>query len=190
MPLFLAIRCRAVKAAGALVFVALAGCGEEEPREADIGRAEEPSSVDELAPLLASAGGPGLLSEADRRVLEQAMQRVLLPAADRCEGCAVDVSYVDESAGDYFRCLVRGPSGDPVAELHVFHRAPLPLEAAASWGRATVAGYPASGLPGEHIFVWPGRFEIRAFARSESLRRAGELERLVESLPLRALARL
>ena len=54
----------------------------------------------------------------------------------------------------------------------------------------TLSGHPASGLAGEHLFVWPGRFEIRAFGRSESLRGERRLEALLSSLPLDALAKL
>lgn len=210
MRLSRSIRCRAVVVA-TLAILSLGACGggdsdakggaDRAAGSADpatssgevalSGAAAAETAVAELAPLLARAGEVGTLSEAERRALEEAMRGVLLRAADRCEGCVTTVSYVDESAGgDHFRCEVRGPTGDAWAELQVFHRAGLSIEEAASWGRTTVAGQAASGLTGEHLFVWPGRFEIRAFARADSLRAGGELEALLERLPLRALAGL
>ena len=131
------------------------------------------------------------LDDSQRLALEQAMQRVLQPAAGACDGCRATVSYVDEPGGrDHFRCDLRGANDDPMADLEVYHRPDLAPDAAARWARTTLSGHPASGLAGEHLFVWPGRFEIRAFARSESLRGERRLEELLSSLPLDALAKL
>jgi hypothetical protein len=147
---------------------------------------------EELRPLLALAARPGRLAEADRIALEQAMARLVVPAATAaCGQCETTIAYVDESGGgDYLQCDVDGASGTRWAEIQLFHRPDLAVDAAKSWGRSTLAGHPASALPGEHLFVWPGRFEIRAFARDASSRGAEPLERLVEGLPLDALSRL
>lgn len=144
-----------------------------------------------LAPLLAGAAESPTLDDSQRLALEQAMERVLQPAAGTCDGCRATVSYVDEPGGrDHFRCDLRGANDDPMADLEVYHRRELPPDASMRWGRATLSGHPASGLAGEHLFVWPGRFEIRAFARSPSLRGEQRLEQLLSSLPLDALAKL
>ena len=119
------------------------------------------------------------------------MQRLLQPAAGVCDGCSATVSYVDEAGGrDHFRCVLGGANDDPAADLEIYHRPELAPDEALGWGRSTLAGYPASGLAGEHLFVWPGRFEIRAFGRSQSLRGELRLEALLSSLPLDALAKL
>ncbi|HEX2463387.1 MAG TPA: hypothetical protein VHR17_02105 [Thermoanaerobaculia bacterium] len=144
-----------------------------------------------LAPLLARAAQSPTLDDSQRLALEQAMQRLLQPAAGVCDGCSATVSYVDEvGERDHFRCDLRGADDDPVADLEIYHRPDLMPDAAKSWGRSTLSGHPASGLAGERLFVWPGRFEIRAFGRSESLRGERRLEELVSSLPLDALAKL
>ena len=146
----------------------------------------------ELGRLLAEVDAAQTLAAADRQTLEQVLERLLrTAAAGACDGCQPDVTYVDETGGgDYFRCELRPSGGDAVADLHVFHRPGLPLEAPASWSRSSLAGHPASGLAGDHLFVWPGRFEIRAFARADPLRSEERLERLLASLPLDELARL
>ena len=145
----------------------------------------------ELGRRLAGAAAATTLSEADRRSLELAMERLLEPAASACEGCRATVTYVDEPAGgDYFRCEVRSASGDSIADLHLFHRPALAAEAAEGWGRRRLGGHPASGFDGDHLFVWPGRFEVRAFARDSSLRGEGRLAAWLEELPLDVLARL
>jgi len=144
-----------------------------------------------LAPLLEQARAAGRLSDTDRQILEQAMQAVLAPVASACEGCRTTVAYIDEAGGgDHFRCDLLGASGEPIADLEFYHRPDLPADAADGWARSKVAGHPASELAGEHLFVWPGRFEIRAFGRAESLRGRQALEKLVAGLPLDALAKL
>ncbi len=52
-----------------------------------------------LAPLLASAAQSPTLDDSQRLALEQAMQRLLQPAAGVCDGCRATVSYVDEAGG-------------------------------------------------------------------------------------------
>ena len=144
-----------------------------------------------LAPLLERARTTARLTDADRLALEQAMQVVLEPATRACDGCRTAVSYVDEAGGgDRFRCDLLGQGDELMADLEVYHRPDLPADAARKWARSTVAGHPASELRGEHLFVWPGRFEIRAFGRAASLRGDQALERLVASLPLDELAKL
>jgi hypothetical protein len=209
MPLPVAIPVRVLRIVAVLGLTLFAACGDRDRDRASseasppTAAASEPAAADvspgegmapetaELAVLLARAGEPGSLPEADRRQLEQAMRSVLLPAAAACDGCQTSVSYLDEETGrGWFRCDVSAPSGDPVAELQIFHRPDLPREAAKSWGRSTLDGHPASELGGEALFVWAGPFEIRAFARSESSRGGERLAALVESLPLDVLARL
>ena len=113
------------------------------------------------------------------------------PVTGACDGCRAAVSYVDETGGgDHFRCNVIGEGDERMADLELYHRPELPADSARSWARSTVAGHPASALAGEHLFVWPGRFEIRAFGRSASLRSDQALESLVTSLPLDELAKL
>jgi hypothetical protein len=115
----------------------------------------------------------------------------LLPLAGACDGCQATVEYVDGSGGgDYFRSAVRSATGEPVVDLHLFHRPGLPVDVAGSFGRRRLAGHPAAGLAGEHLFVWPGRFEVRAFARADALRGEERLDGLLATLPLDALARL
>jgi hypothetical protein len=126
-----------------------------------------------------------------RQALEHAMRRVLQPAAAVCGDCSTEVSYVDEPDGsDHFSCGFRGGGGELMAQVEIYHRRRLPSDAAESGARTTLAGHPASALAGEHLFVWPGRFEIRAFGRNEALRGDGRLEDLLSSLPLDALAKL
>jgi hypothetical protein len=144
-----------------------------------------------LAPLLERAKATSRLSEPDRLALEQAMLAVLAPATRACDPCSATVSYVDETGGgDHFRCDLLGERGERMADLEVYHRPDLPLDAARAWARSAVAGHPASELRGEHLFVWPGRFEIRAFGRAANLRGEKALENLVAGLPLDALAKL
>jgi hypothetical protein len=152
-----------------------------------------PSSGDvaALAPLLASAAESPTLDDAQRRALEQAMQRVLQPAAAVCDGCSTEVSYVDEAGGgDHFRGDIRGASGDVMADLEIYPRRDLAPDSAKAWARTTLAGHPAAAFGGEHLFVWPGRLEIRAFARGDALRDQRSLEDLLSRLPLDALAKL
>jgi hypothetical protein len=147
--------------------------------------------VAELGRVLGSATGSDRLGDAERIAAEQAMQRVLSPLLDACEGCRTGVSYVDEpGGGDYLRCELRSSDGAAIADLHVFHRPDLPSGAARSWTSTELHGHPASVAAGERLFVWPGRFEIRAFARSEPLGAERGLEDLIGRLPLDALARL
>jgi hypothetical protein len=144
-----------------------------------------------LAPLLARAAQSPTLDDSQRLALEQAMQRLLQPAAGVCDGCRATVSYVDEAGGrDHFRCVLSGANDDPAADLEIYHRPELAPDEASGWGRSTLSGHPASGFAGEHLFVWTGRFEIRAFGRSQSLRGERRLEALLSSLPLDALAKL
>ena len=195
----------------ALVFAAAFGslqaCGDRgEEDHVPEHRADEPAEVaatdgevaplaavdtGALAPLLARARTTARLPDADRLALEHAMQGVLEPATRACDGCRTAVSYVDEAGGgDHFRCDLLGQGDELMADLELYHRPDLPADAARKWARSTVAGHPASELPGEHLFVWPGRFEIRAFGRAASLRGDQALERLVASLPLDELAKL
>jgi hypothetical protein len=144
-----------------------------------------------LASLLARAGESATLDETQRQALEQVMQRILAPAAAACDGCRPEVSYLDEAGGgDHFRCDLRGAAGDLIAQIEIYHRLELAPDAARAWARTTLAGHPASALAGEHLFVWPGRFEIRAFGRGDALRGERRLEELLSSLPLDALAKL
>jgi len=145
-----------------------------------------------LTPLLARAAEPGKLTDADRQALEAAMQRALEPGlANGCAGCATTIAYVDEEGGgDRFRASLRDANGDVAAEIELYHRARLAPEAAAAWGRRALHGHPASAFDGEHLFVWPGRCELRVFGRGAGLRDAAKLEALVESLPLDSLAKL
>ena len=162
--------------------VASTGSAVEQAPTADVGA---------LAPLLDRAKATARLSDSDRLALEQAMQAVLEPAARVCEQCSATVAYVDEpGGGDHFRCDLLGQGGELMADLEVYHRPDLSPDAARAWARSSVAGHPASELPGEHLFVWPGRFEIRAFGRAASLRGEQALEKLVAGLPLDALAKL
>jgi hypothetical protein len=149
------------------------------------------ADVATLAPLLARAAQSPTLDDAQRLALEQAMQRLVQPAAGVCDGCRAIVSYVDEAGGrDHFQCDLRGADDVLIADLEIYHRPDLAADAAKGWGHSTLSGHPASGLAGEHLFVWPGRFEIRAFGRSQSLRDERRLESLLSSLPLDALAKL
>jgi hypothetical protein len=205
---------------GALLFglallAAVGGCGEREGEELqpDHRAADERSSsrseavppavanpagpaasdgdVGALAPLLATNADGATLDDAQRQALEEAMQRVLRPAAAVCDDCRIDVSLVDEpGGGDHFRGDLRAASGEVMADLEVYPRGDLAPDAARAWGRTTLAGHPASALAGEHLFVWTGRLEIRAFARQDTLRDERRLEDLVSRLPLDALAKL
>jgi hypothetical protein len=156
------------------------------------GPAVADGDVAALAPLLAAAASTATLEDARRQALEQAMQRVLQPAAAAvCDGCRAEVSYVDEAGGgDHFRGDIRGASGEVMADVEIYSRSDLAPEAAAAWARTTLAGHPASAFGGEHLFVWPGRFEIRAFARGDALRDQRRLADLLSGLPLDALAKL
>ncbi|HVR28553.1 MAG TPA: hypothetical protein VMS86_03375 [Thermoanaerobaculia bacterium] len=159
---------------------------------ADSARPALAADLAALGRLLEQATAADTLADTDRSALEDAVRGLLQDAAaGACEGCRAVVSYVDQAGGGgYFRCELRPSGGEAVADLHLFHRPRLPVEAAESWGRRRLAGHPASGFGGDHLFVWPGRFEIRAFARDDRLRGAERLEGLLESLPLDALARL
>jgi hypothetical protein len=149
------------------------------------------AAVSALGPLLARTAGTATVGGADRQALEQAMQEVVGPAAAACEGCSAVVSYVDQAGGaDYFRCALRDASRQAVADLEIYHRAALATDAASGWARATIGGHPSTELSDERLFVWPGRFEIRAFRRGDGLRGERPLEALLESLPLDALAKL
>jgi hypothetical protein len=176
----------------------------EPPAEGAAGSRTEPGARDAdgaASPADAAAAGLGRildrtaaverLSDADRSAVEEAMQRVLAPLLGGCEGCRATVSYVDESGrGDHLRCALQSSDGAAVADIHVFHRPDLPLDAARSWAVTELAGHPATVVAGERLFVWPGRFEIRAFARSEGLGGEKSLEAMIGRLPLDALARL
>ena len=155
-------------------------------------RSRPTGDVAALAPLLARAAQSPTLDDSQRLALEQAMQRLLQPAAGVCDGCRATVSYVDEAGGrDHFRCDLRGANDDPASGARDLSSARSGRRTRRKgWARSTLAGHPASGLAGEHLFVWPGRFEIRAFGRSESLRGERRLEALLSSLPLDALAKL
>ena len=151
----------------------------------------ERADTEALAGLLERAAAADPVPDPERRALEAAMQRMVAPLAGACPGCEVAVAYVDEPGrGDYFRCELRSSGGEAIADLHVFHRPALPLEAVEGWGRTLLAGHPASAAAGERLFVWPGRVEIRAFARSDRLGGDRSLEELIGRLPLDALARL
>jgi hypothetical protein len=143
-----------------------------------------------LAALLERAASTDVLPDAERQSLEQTMEQLLRTTATACAGCEPAVVYVDEvGGGDYFRCRLES-GGEVMADLHLFHRPGVPAETARGWGRRTLAGHPASGLDGDHLFVWPGHFEIRAFARADGVRGEEALARLLEALPLDSLARL
>jgi hypothetical protein len=177
---------------GAALLAPLAGCGDREDEElqpdhpagtdgtraqseaqsAAVASSGDAAALDAdvaaLASLLAGADESVPLDDSQRQALEQTMQRILEPAAVACAGCRSEVSYVDEAGGgDHFRCDLRGAAGDPMVEVEIYHRRELATDAAKTWARTTVAGHPASALAGEHLFVWPGRFEIRAFGRAE-----------------------
>jgi hypothetical protein len=157
----------------------------------DVEGAPPAAEVAELAALLARSGESGALADDDRQALERAMERLLQPGPGGCDDCRVSVTYVDEEgSGDRFRCSVLASDGDLLADLEVFHRPDLAPELAKAWARSTLAGHPASGLEGEHLFVWPGRLEIRAFGRGETAPGERQLEELLSSLPLDALAKL
>ena len=147
-----------------------------------------------LAPLLEQAplSGPSGWPTRDRLALEQAMQRCSEPAAASATAVGATVSL--RRRGRWWRPLPLRPArGERRSD-----GGPRDLPSARS-GRRTRPGpgrdrrspaIPPASLAGEHLFVWPGRFEIRAFGRAESLRGRAALEKLLSSLPLDALAKL
>jgi hypothetical protein len=179
--------------AGALVWVALTGCGA--PRA--------PSDLDEAASAAATPGDPGSrlgdllrrgaqpggLSLEQQGEVESLILQVLPEAAGDLDGHRWRVTYIDLPRAGFVAIDLMEEEGDAApraAWFHLFYRSP---QAAPSEPYSERLGpYPARHEPGELLFVQAGRVELRAVPESDRLEEPGRLEELVQAFDLELLA--
>ncbi|HVS03740.1 MAG TPA: hypothetical protein VMT16_13300 [Thermoanaerobaculia bacterium] len=184
---------RAALLLAALAVGPLAGCGGDRPG-GDAATRGAPTVGSEggesLVAWLRRGAAPGDTSTEEREAIEEAVRELLPQPAGDLAGHQWRVTYHDLPTADFVSAelVPDEPPGYPRALwMHLVWRGPL--EPAARGGyRREVAGYPARGLPGHHVFVRAGGVEVRAVAEAEAMREEGRLEALVAELPLARLA--
>lgn len=174
----------------ALLLLSPGGCGRETDRVVAPEREAPPPELAELSSRLEAAARAGSLAAGEGRALAEELGGLFGDPGTLCDGCTGEAGTVEDGVGGAFSYAVRGPGGEPIADLRLFYRPALSVEELDGWAQRSLDGRPAASFEGEHLFVWAGRFEVRAFARSDAVRGPDGLERVLGLVPLATLERL